>query len=150
MCVWTEAPASYLRILHSLRARSCVRFMPLDVCTLLPTQTSSKSRPKLFHPIITLPQLSSSYSPLPFSLHHSNVISFTLWSYNLPSYLPSFTILRHPTPSDFSAILCHPIWRWDGKGWCCKVSNATEHFVFTLLLPREVVVSQTLNVWARN
>lgn len=69
-----------------------------DLLTFLPTQAFSKSRPKRFHPI-TLPQPSSSYSPLPFSLPHSNIISFTIHSYGHTichhSYLP-LPILHHP------------------------------------------------------
>lgn len=92
-----EAPVGYLRILQGLCARSCVCVVPLDLLTFLPTQTFSKSRPKLFHPI-TLPQPSSSYSPLPFSLPH-NIISFTIHSYGHTichhTYLP-LPILHHP------------------------------------------------------
>lgn len=114
--VQAEVPASYQRILHSLCARSCVCFLPFDVRTFLPTQSSRKSRPKLFHPIIALPQPSSSYSPLPFPLHHSNIISSTIHPYGhtichhtcLP--LPSFTT-RIFRSSVGSAILCHLISR---------------------------------------
>lgn len=92
-----EAPVGYLRILQGLCARSCVCVVPLDLLTFLPTQTFSKSRPKLFH-LITLPQPSSSYSPLPFSLPH-NIISFTIHSYGHTichhTYLP-LPILHHP------------------------------------------------------
>lgn len=93
-----EAPVGYLRILQGLCARSCVCVVPLDLLTFLPTQALSKSRPKWFHPI-TLPQPSSSYSPLPFSLPHSNIISFAIHSYGHTichhSYLP-LPILHHP------------------------------------------------------
>lgn len=127
--------------------------MPLSVCTFLPTQTSSKSRPKLFHPIITLPQPSSSYSLL-CHFHYTilalspspstaMVIQFAI----TPTFFcPSFTILQHPSPS--YTVLHRPIFLLQ-RLQCHPLPSQSVHchwtMFFTLLLCHEVVVSECLN-----